>query len=356
MFFDRVMLHSRASYLQFCFVCVLVFWYSQRFSSLVFFFLFFFFKQKTAYEMQRGLVGSEMCIRDRYRPYIGDLELFPRHVPRPGGKIDVLGNRGENEIGKDQAVQSGNEGHRNIFENDGRIVDPHEQTNQADDGTCHAESGCHAGHGLEKTLALLSAQVEKGHLHVETITYFLFLIVVHQQDKPILHKGTGGHICRSFQRENPIHFGFHRQIQKRIDDLLRCSLAVRISIPGHFESVGNMLDRITDKHCGHQTGHDHQEGGQVEIGPGGSGQHEAAHEDDKAEGHTDIIFPTHETSSNQSAVVGNDNFNPSVLDLIGLGSVGQFGLVGSPTGDDQPFGINAEPANELLGHIGRTLG
>eukprot|EP00831_Metopus_contortus_P082865 TRINITY_DN9051_c0_g1_i7.p1 TRINITY_DN9051_c0_g1~~TRINITY_DN9051_c0_g1_i7.p1 ORF type:complete len:129 (+),score=31.14 TRINITY_DN9051_c0_g1_i7:81-467(+) len=29
-------------------------------------FFFFFFKQKTAYEMQRGLVGSEMCIRDRY--------------------------------------------------------------------------------------------------------------------------------------------------------------------------------------------------------------------------------------------------------------------------------------------------
>eukprot|EP00831_Metopus_contortus_P082917 TRINITY_DN9075_c0_g1_i1.p2 TRINITY_DN9075_c0_g1~~TRINITY_DN9075_c0_g1_i1.p2 ORF type:complete len:120 (+),score=41.58 TRINITY_DN9075_c0_g1_i1:115-474(+) len=28
---------------------------------------FFFFKQKTAYEMQRGLVGSEMCIRDRYQ-------------------------------------------------------------------------------------------------------------------------------------------------------------------------------------------------------------------------------------------------------------------------------------------------
>eukprot|EP00831_Metopus_contortus_P068265 TRINITY_DN61012_c0_g1_i4.p2 TRINITY_DN61012_c0_g1~~TRINITY_DN61012_c0_g1_i4.p2 ORF type:complete len:139 (+),score=42.63 TRINITY_DN61012_c0_g1_i4:2-418(+) len=28
--------------------------------------IFFFFKQKTAYEMQRGLVGSEMCIRDRY--------------------------------------------------------------------------------------------------------------------------------------------------------------------------------------------------------------------------------------------------------------------------------------------------
>eukprot|EP00831_Metopus_contortus_P071716 TRINITY_DN65496_c0_g1_i2.p2 TRINITY_DN65496_c0_g1~~TRINITY_DN65496_c0_g1_i2.p2 ORF type:complete len:113 (-),score=21.86 TRINITY_DN65496_c0_g1_i2:426-764(-) len=29
------------------------------------FVIFFFFKQKTAYEMQRGLVGSEMCIRDR---------------------------------------------------------------------------------------------------------------------------------------------------------------------------------------------------------------------------------------------------------------------------------------------------
>eukprot|EP00831_Metopus_contortus_P003114 TRINITY_DN11158_c0_g1_i5.p2 TRINITY_DN11158_c0_g1~~TRINITY_DN11158_c0_g1_i5.p2 ORF type:complete len:151 (-),score=35.73 TRINITY_DN11158_c0_g1_i5:157-609(-) len=33
---------------------------------------FFFFKQKTAYEMQRGLVGSEMCIRDRYMGYIID--------------------------------------------------------------------------------------------------------------------------------------------------------------------------------------------------------------------------------------------------------------------------------------------
>src|SRR5678816_4660479 len=29
-------------------------------------FFFFFFKQKTAYEMLRSLVGSEMCIRDRY--------------------------------------------------------------------------------------------------------------------------------------------------------------------------------------------------------------------------------------------------------------------------------------------------
>eukprot|EP00658_Telonema_sp_P-2_P059121 TRINITY_DN47848_c0_g1_i1.p2 TRINITY_DN47848_c0_g1~~TRINITY_DN47848_c0_g1_i1.p2 ORF type:complete len:156 (-),score=59.22 TRINITY_DN47848_c0_g1_i1:112-579(-) len=29
--------------------------------------IFFFFKQKTAYEMLRSLVGSEMCIRDRYQ-------------------------------------------------------------------------------------------------------------------------------------------------------------------------------------------------------------------------------------------------------------------------------------------------
>ena len=29
--------------------------------------MFFVFKQKTAYEMLRSLVGSEMCIRDRPR-------------------------------------------------------------------------------------------------------------------------------------------------------------------------------------------------------------------------------------------------------------------------------------------------
>ena len=28
----------------------------------------FFFKQKTAYEIMPSLVGSEMCIRDRYQP------------------------------------------------------------------------------------------------------------------------------------------------------------------------------------------------------------------------------------------------------------------------------------------------
>src|SRR5450756_2714652 len=33
---------------------------------IFFFFFFFFFKQKTAYEIMPSLVGSEMCIRDRY--------------------------------------------------------------------------------------------------------------------------------------------------------------------------------------------------------------------------------------------------------------------------------------------------
>eukprot|EP00658_Telonema_sp_P-2_P036157 TRINITY_DN26207_c0_g1_i1.p1 TRINITY_DN26207_c0_g1~~TRINITY_DN26207_c0_g1_i1.p1 ORF type:complete len:175 (+),score=52.35 TRINITY_DN26207_c0_g1_i1:97-621(+) len=45
-------------------------------------FFFFFFKQKTAYEMLRSLVGSEMCIRDRYQrrvrgsPYLSPMVSF----------------------------------------------------------------------------------------------------------------------------------------------------------------------------------------------------------------------------------------------------------------------------------------
>ena len=43
--------------------------------------LFFFFKQKTAYEMLRSLVGSEMCIRDRVidaaREVMGGIDLDP---------------------------------------------------------------------------------------------------------------------------------------------------------------------------------------------------------------------------------------------------------------------------------------
>eukprot|EP00831_Metopus_contortus_P085122 TRINITY_DN9821_c0_g1_i1.p1 TRINITY_DN9821_c0_g1~~TRINITY_DN9821_c0_g1_i1.p1 ORF type:complete len:214 (+),score=31.02 TRINITY_DN9821_c0_g1_i1:1-642(+) len=44
--------------------CISVQYDSQRLYIYASF--FFFFKQKTAYEMQRGLVGSEMCIRDRF--------------------------------------------------------------------------------------------------------------------------------------------------------------------------------------------------------------------------------------------------------------------------------------------------
>ena len=41
---------------------------------LLILYVFFFFKQKTAYEMLRSLVGSEMCIRDR----INTLEYIRR--------------------------------------------------------------------------------------------------------------------------------------------------------------------------------------------------------------------------------------------------------------------------------------
>ena len=39
-------------------LAVVIYW--DRFRDV----MFFFFKQKTAYEIQYGLVGSEMCIRD----------------------------------------------------------------------------------------------------------------------------------------------------------------------------------------------------------------------------------------------------------------------------------------------------
>ena len=57
--------------------------------------LFFFFKQKTAYEMLRSLVGSEMCIRDSREIYLAGrsvIELNPlvaaagrARRPVPGG-------------------------------------------------------------------------------------------------------------------------------------------------------------------------------------------------------------------------------------------------------------------------------
>ena len=48
-----------------------------------FFFVFFFFKQKTAYEIRLSLVGSEMCIRDRFKTNDeeNNIEIFKRSSP-----------------------------------------------------------------------------------------------------------------------------------------------------------------------------------------------------------------------------------------------------------------------------------
>ena len=65
---------------------------------LLYFFLlyfFFFFKQKTAYEMLRSLVGSEMCIRDRFsivgraRPGLFDRSEWQAIAVRHGPEWDV---------------------------------------------------------------------------------------------------------------------------------------------------------------------------------------------------------------------------------------------------------------------------
>eukprot|EP00658_Telonema_sp_P-2_P002912 TRINITY_DN11072_c0_g1_i4.p1 TRINITY_DN11072_c0_g1~~TRINITY_DN11072_c0_g1_i4.p1 ORF type:complete len:126 (+),score=32.29 TRINITY_DN11072_c0_g1_i4:51-428(+) len=61
---------------------------------------FFFFKQKTAYEMLRSLVGSEMCIRDRSTGSLYFIARLPLHTSsneayhrrrgdptQPGGRV-----------------------------------------------------------------------------------------------------------------------------------------------------------------------------------------------------------------------------------------------------------------------------
>eukprot|EP00831_Metopus_contortus_P035274 TRINITY_DN28090_c0_g2_i1.p2 TRINITY_DN28090_c0_g2~~TRINITY_DN28090_c0_g2_i1.p2 ORF type:complete len:102 (+),score=24.95 TRINITY_DN28090_c0_g2_i1:62-367(+) len=60
---------------------------------------FFFFKQKTAYEMQRGLVGSEMCIRDslyiRYYAvpeHIRYQSSFPKAIPNKEANYPFITN------------------------------------------------------------------------------------------------------------------------------------------------------------------------------------------------------------------------------------------------------------------------
>eukprot|EP00658_Telonema_sp_P-2_P035800 TRINITY_DN25982_c0_g1_i1.p1 TRINITY_DN25982_c0_g1~~TRINITY_DN25982_c0_g1_i1.p1 ORF type:complete len:328 (-),score=71.60 TRINITY_DN25982_c0_g1_i1:259-1242(-) len=57
---------------------------------------FFFFKQKTAYEMLRSLVGSEMCIRDRYipAPTPTTATANPSSTPRRSQSAGVGGSHG----------------------------------------------------------------------------------------------------------------------------------------------------------------------------------------------------------------------------------------------------------------------
>src|SRR5428012_7351 len=45
---------------------------------------FFFFKQKTAYELMPSLVGSEMCIRDRFLTLPGAAQLLALDAPIRG--------------------------------------------------------------------------------------------------------------------------------------------------------------------------------------------------------------------------------------------------------------------------------
>eukprot|EP00658_Telonema_sp_P-2_P055848 TRINITY_DN44390_c0_g1_i2.p1 TRINITY_DN44390_c0_g1~~TRINITY_DN44390_c0_g1_i2.p1 ORF type:complete len:122 (+),score=42.13 TRINITY_DN44390_c0_g1_i2:30-395(+) len=57
----------------------------------LFFLFFFFFKQKTAYEMLRSLVGSEMCIRDSMTVVIEFFYIFEsmwtHHTSIPFGML-----------------------------------------------------------------------------------------------------------------------------------------------------------------------------------------------------------------------------------------------------------------------------
>src|SRR5674536_405198 len=53
---------------------------------------FFFFKQKTAYEMLRSLVGSEMCIRDRRHAHHQRLQRVPRQGRIERGHLDRQGD------------------------------------------------------------------------------------------------------------------------------------------------------------------------------------------------------------------------------------------------------------------------
>src|SRR5450756_2734571 len=57
---------------------------------LLFLFFFFFFKQKTAYEIMPSLVGSEMCIRDRYK---SSCQIHPKAANTVRGSADKTTNK-----------------------------------------------------------------------------------------------------------------------------------------------------------------------------------------------------------------------------------------------------------------------
>ena len=50
----------------------------------------FFFKQKTAYEMLRSLVGSEMCIRDRFMATFEQVKTVRLRIHDPLGFINLV--------------------------------------------------------------------------------------------------------------------------------------------------------------------------------------------------------------------------------------------------------------------------
>ena len=77
-------------------------------------FFFFFFKQKTAYEISACLVGSEMCIRDRYAD-IQDayIAIFP---PPP---VQGLGTIGGFRL---QIEDRGNQGYEELFKQTQNII------------------------------------------------------------------------------------------------------------------------------------------------------------------------------------------------------------------------------------------
>eukprot|EP00658_Telonema_sp_P-2_P070144 TRINITY_DN59747_c0_g1_i2.p1 TRINITY_DN59747_c0_g1~~TRINITY_DN59747_c0_g1_i2.p1 ORF type:complete len:125 (-),score=45.16 TRINITY_DN59747_c0_g1_i2:200-574(-) len=82
---------------------------------------FFFFKQKTAYEMLRSLVGSEMCIRDRTGEELGQTaSSLGSSVEAQQQQYEHLSQKHETVLQERQQLQvalSKSEGARKSMEN-----------------------------------------------------------------------------------------------------------------------------------------------------------------------------------------------------------------------------------------------